>query len=224
MIEKLKFEASRSSGEVSGILNIPDNSECIYVFAHGAGAPMQHTFMEQASLCLSYERIATLRFNFPYTENKTKRPDPAAVLMETIRSAVKIAQQYSNELPVFAGGKSMGGRMSSMAAASEKGLQTVKGLIFFGFPLHAPGKPSDERAEHLYKVNIPMLFLQGTRDSLASLDLLTPVVNKLGEKASIHIITGADHSFNMLKSSGRANQEVLKELARISAQWMKALI
>lgn len=219
---QLKFTASKSSGDVSAILYMPDNTEALYIFAHGAGAGMEHSFMEAASVCLANEGVGTFRFNFPYSEKKLKRPDPSPILLETFRSAVQTAKQYSNDLPLFAGGKSMGGRMSSMASASEKKLEGIKGLIFFGFPLHAPGKPSSDRAEHLYNVRIPMLFLQGTRDKLADLDLLTPVVNNLGKTAKMHIIEGADHSFNMLKSIGRTNKDVLEELARTAAEWIKA--
>jgi uncharacterized protein len=141
--------------------------------------------------------------------------------METVRSSVKTAEQYAGDIPLFAGGKSMGGRMTSQAAAVSP-LEGVRGLIFFGFPLHAPGKKSDERAEHLYKANLPMLFLQGTRDKLADLELLRPVIMKLGDKASLHIIEGADHSFHVLKSSGRSDDEVLKETAKKVGDWIKS--
>jgi len=174
--------------------------------------------MEKMSAFLSEEGIGTFRYNFPYTEKRIKRPDPAPILMETIRSAVKAAKENAGNILLLAGGKSMGGRMTSMAAAKES-LEGVNGIVFFGFPLHAPGKPSNERAEHLFSVNIPMLFLQGTRDKLADLNLLKPIVKKLGDKASLHIIEGADHSFHVPKSSGKNDDEVLKELAKKVAEW-----
>lgn len=219
-IIKLRFTASKSSGEVSALLDLPENPECIYVFAHGAGAGMQHPFMANVSGALAEHNIAVLRFNFPYTEKNMKRPDPAPVLMETIRSAVNVSREYLNGIPAFAGGKSMGGRMSSMMCASGNS-PDISGLVFFGFPLHAPGKPSSERAEHLYKVKIPMLFLQGTRDKLADLTLLKPVIEKIGKPAELHIIENADHSFNILKSSGRSNSDVLFEITKLACIWMK---
>jgi predicted alpha/beta-hydrolase family hydrolase len=225
VIQNIKFTASKSSGEVSGILIIPDKAKFLLVFGHGAGAGMKHPFMRTVSNYLADEGIATLRYNFPYTEKKIKRPDPAPILMETVRSAVKAASEYAGDIPLLAGGKSLGGRMTSMAASNPDnppkadGMEKVKGIVFFGFPLHAPGKPSNERAEHLYNVKVPMLFLQGTRDKLADLDLLKPVIKKLGDKATLHIIEGADHSFHLLKSSGRSDEDVLKELAKKVAEW-----
>lgn len=218
-MNKIKFTASKSSGEVSGILNLPDNTKALLLFAHGAGAPMNHPFMNKMADYLAEEMIGTLRYNFPYTEKKLKRIDPLPILLETVRSAVKAAKEYSGDTPLFAGGKSMGGRMTSQAAAANP-LEEVKGLIFFGFPLHAPGKESIERAEHLFNVTVPMLFLQGTRDKLAKLDLLKPIVTKLGGKAELSIIEGADHSFHLLKSSGRSDDEVLKEIAKIVREWI----
>lgn len=217
--EKIKFTATKSTGDVTGILYMPVEAKAMYVFAHGAGAGMEHSFMEQASNALANEKIATLRFNFPYSEKNIKRPDPAPILMETIRSAVKSAHEYAGNIPLFAGGKSMGGRMSSMAMSSDKKPEGVRGLIFFGFPLHAPGKPSTERSEHLYSVKVPMLFLQGTRDKLAELELMKPIINKLGSLANLHIVEGADHSFSMLKSSGRTNKQVVEELAKTVAEF-----
>jgi len=220
-IQNIKFTASKSSGEVSGILIMPDKAKFLLVFGHGAGAGMKHPFMETVSNNLADEGIATLRYNFPYTEKKLKGPDPAPILMETVRSAVKTASEYAGDIPILAGGKSMGGRMTSMAASNpdKAGMEKVKGIVFFGFPLHAPGKPSNDRAEHLYNVKVPMLFLQGTRDKLADLELLKPVIKKLGDKATLHIIESADHSFHLLKSSGRSDEEVLKELAKKVAEW-----
>lgn len=218
-ITKIKFTASKSSGEVSGLLNLPEDAAALLLFAHGAGAPMDHPFMNKMAACLADERIGTLRFNFPYTEKKLKRIDPTPILMETIRSSIKAAKEYSGDIQLFAGGKSMGGRMTSQAAAA-KPLEGVKGLIFFGFPLHAPGKNTTERAEHLFNVTVPMLFLQGTRDKLANLELLKPIISKLGNKAQLSIIEGADHSFHLLKSSGRSDDEVLKDLANKVTVWI----
>jgi predicted alpha/beta-hydrolase family hydrolase len=214
----IKFSATKSSGEVSGILLLPEKPKFLLLFAHGAGAGMNHPFMEKMSSYLASESIGTLRYNFPYTEKKIKRPDPAPLLTQTIRSAVEAAKKYSGDIQLFAGGKSMGGRMTSMAASKEP-LNGIKGIIFFGFPLHAPGKPSDERGEHLFNVSVPMLFLQGTRDKLADPKLLKPIVKKLKEKATLHIIDGADHSFHFLKSSGRNDEEVFIEIARTVGEW-----
>ena len=217
-IKKIKFNVSKSSGEVSGLLLLEKNSKAILLFAHGAGAPMNHPFMNNMANLLAEEMIGTLRYNFPYTENKLRRIDPAPILMETVKAAAKAVKEYSGDIPILAGGKSMGGRMTSQAAAVNK-LEDVKGLVFFGFPLHAPGKDSTERAEHLFKVNVPMLFLQGTRDKLANLDLLKPIILKLGKQAQLHIIEGADHSFHLLKSSGKSDEEVLKEMAKKVGDW-----
>jgi len=217
-IKNIKFIASKSSGEVSGIVILPEKFNLFLVLAHGAGADMNHSFLETISGYLADEGIATLRYNFPYTENKKKRPDFSPVLIETVRSAVNIAQQYSENASIIAGGKSMGGRMTSMAA-SKKLLEKIKGIVFFGFPLHPAGTPSDERAEHLNHVNLPMLFLQGTRDKLADPNLLKPVIKNLGEDASLEIIDGADHSFHVLKSSNLSDGEVVRILAKKVREW-----
>jgi uncharacterized protein len=222
-IRNLKFTATKSSGEVSGLLLLPENPKAVLVFAHGAGAPMDHPFMNKSADSLSEEDIGSMRYNFPYTENKSKRINPAPVLMETVRSAVNAVKESAPGIPVFAGGKSMGGRMTSQAAAKSP-LNEVKGLIFFGFPLHAPGRESTERGEHLMDVKIPMLFLQGTRDKLASLDLLKPIILKIGEKAELYEIEGADHSFHMLKSSGKTDEQVIKETARKISSWVDKII
>ena len=219
----IKFTASKSSGEVNGILILPDKPKFLLLFAHGAGAGMKHPFMEKVSANLAEENIGTLRYNFPYTEKKIKRPDPAPILMQTVRSAVEAAKKYAGDIPLYAGGKSMGGRMTSMAASKEQ-LNEIKGIIFFGFPLHAPGKPSDERGEHLFNVSVPMLFLQGTRDKLADLKLLKPIVKKLKNKATLHTIEGADHSFHLLKSSGRNDEDVLKEIVKKVGEWENGIM
>jgi predicted alpha/beta-hydrolase family hydrolase len=214
----IKFRVTEQSGEVSGIITMPESVEYFLVFAHGAGAGMNHSFMEQTAISLADNHIATLRFNFPYTEKNGKRPDPAPVLMETIRSACEVARQHAGDLPVFAGGKSMGGRMTSMAA-SKGLLDGITGIVFFGFPLHAPGQPSDSRAEHLFRVQQPMLFLQGTKDKLAELTWLQPVIQTLGSNAELYIVDGADHSFHLPKSSGKTDDDVVMELTRKVKAW-----
>lgn len=219
----IKISISGKHGDVSGILMVPNNSICLLLFAHGAGAGMDHLFMEKAAQSLADVDIATLRYNFPYTEKGGKRPDPAPVLLQTVQSAYLAAKECADGLPVFAGGKSMGGRMTSTAAS--KGLLTgIKGIVFFGFPLHAPGQPSNHRAEHLYHVQEPMLFLQGTKDKLADLTLLQPVIDNLRSRATIHIVEGADHSFHLPKSAGKTDDEVLRELAGEVKKWTSVLI
>src|SRR5215471_833317 len=199
--QKLRIEVGKSSS-VSALLIRPDNARACFVFAHGAGAGMTHPSMEAVAHGLAARGIATLRYQFPYMEKGGKRPDPPALAQATVRAAVAEAAKACAGLPLIAGGKSFGGRMTSQAQAKAP-LDGVKGLAFFGFPLHAAGKPSADRAAHLAEVKIPMLFLQGTRDALADLSLLKPVVKGLGRKAKLHVAEGADHSFHVLKSSGR---------------------
>ncbi len=218
----IKINVSEKYGNVSGILMLPDEAKCFLLFAHGAGAGMTHSFMEKMAQSLADLHIATLRYNFPYTEKNSKMPDPAPVLLQTVKSAYTAAQNYAKGLPVFAGGKSMGGRMTS-TAASKNLLPEVKGIIFFGFPLHAPGQPSNHRAEHLYQVQEPMLFLQGTKDKLADLNLLQPVIDTLKERATLYVIEAADHSFHLPKSAGKNDDDVLKELAREVKRWISDL-
>lgn len=215
---ELRFQASRSSGEVSALLERPDSARWLMVLGHGAGAGMRHHFMQDAAATLASHQIATFRYQFPYMEKRTSRPDPQPVLLATVRSAVAAAHAAAGDLPLLAGGKSMGGRMTSLASA-EDGLPDVRGLVFFGFPLHPPGAPGTGRAEHLERVGTPMLFLQGTRDKLADLGLLGPVIERLGSKATLHIVEGGDHSFAVPKRSGRSPEDVLEELARTVAAW-----
>lgn len=216
---EVRFIASKSAGEVSGLFVVPPKPTALLVLAHGAGAGMKHPFMGTVAAKVAEAGVGTLRYQFPYTEKKMKRPDPPALLTATVRSAVLFAAREYPDLPLFAGGKSMGGRMTSTAQSSEP-LPGVRGLVFFGFPLHPPGKPGTERAAHLAEVRIPMLFLQGTRDALADLELLKPVLAKLGEIPRLHILDGADHSFHVLKSSGRTDAEVMGEMISVSAAWM----
>lgn len=196
---------------VSASLCRPDDARALFVFAHGAGAGKDHAFMVAASAALEDAGIATLRYNFPYTEAGSRRPDRPDRLMATVRCAVDFAREAAPDLPLFAGGKSMGGRMTSMAQAAAP-LADVRGLVFVGFPLHPAGKPGTKRADHLRDVAIPMLFLQGTRDKLAPLETLTPILDALTH-ATLHIVDGADHGFAVLKRSGRTSDDVLEEMA-----------
>jgi predicted alpha/beta-hydrolase family hydrolase len=220
--KNFRFLTSKSSGEVSAILITPDNTEKLLVFAHGAGAGMMNSFMQKMSEQLASHGIATFRYNFPYMENKKKSPDPKGIILAAIRSAVDEARKKLPGVPLLAGGKSFGGRMTS-TAESENHLTDVKGIVFFGFPLHPPGKPSDERAVHLYKVKLPMLFLQGTRDSLADLNLLRPVSKKLGKLAELYVIEGADHSFRVPKTTGIKEDDVIAELAKKVKDWSDSI-
>jgi hypothetical protein len=219
---ELRFLASRSAGEVSALLVRPDRARWLYVLGHGAGAGMRHRFMEDAAAALAAHGIATLRYQFPYVEQRSRRIDPQPVLLSTVRSAVAAARSAAGDLPLLAGGKSMGGRMTSLAASKEP-LDGVMGIVFFGFPLHPAGEPATGRAEHLAAVPNPMLFLQGTRDKLADLGLLRPILDHLGPRATLHVVDGADHGFDMLKRSGRTAEEVLEELARTVAAWAERL-
>jgi predicted alpha/beta-hydrolase family hydrolase len=211
-----------SSGEVSALLLHPDNARWLLLFAHGAGAGIRHPFMESLSSELAALQIATFRYQFPYMEKRIGRPDSPAVLTATVAAALRAGSEVAPGLPLFAGGKSMGGRMTSQAAAQNL-LPDVRGLVFFGFPLHPPGSPSTKRADHLAKVPMPMLFLQGTRDTLADLKLLRPVVKKLGDLATLHILESADHGFHVLKRSGKTDASVLAELAQTTADWASNL-
>jgi predicted alpha/beta-hydrolase family hydrolase len=220
--QEISFQATKSSGKVSGRLMRPKNARWLLVLGHGAGAGMRHKFMEAIVGRLAENEIATFRYQFPYMERGTKRPDPRPILLTTVRSAVDAAIEAAGELPLLAGGKSMGGRMTSMAAA-ESPLPNAQGLVFFGFPLHLPGQTSTERSDHLANVTVSMLFLQGTRDSLANLDLLRPICKKLSKLATLHVISGADHSFHVLKSSGRTDDQVMEELGKTVYTWASRL-
>lgn len=212
------FTASASSGEVSSILSRPAASRALMVLGHGAGVGMRHAGMENVAKTLGARGIATFRYQFPYMERRTGRPDPQPILLATVRSAVNAAHEAAPDLPLLAGGRSMGGRMTSLAAAAEP-LPGVRGLVFFAYPLHPPGQPGKLRTEHLPSVSVPMLFLAGTRDPLSDLTLLRPVIERLGDSATLHVAEGADHSFAVLKRSGRTQQEVLEELGDAVVQW-----
>lgn len=217
--KRLRFRATSRSGDVSAILLLPDGARAMYVLAHGAGAGMEHSFLHAIAHELRTVGIASLRYQFPYFESGRSVPDPPAVLEATVRSAVNVAAEEAPGLPLFAGGKSMGGRMTSQAQAGAP-LPGVAGLVFLGFPLHPPKQPADTRAAHLSNVQIPMLFLQGTRDELADLSLLRPVCERLGDRAKLHIEDGADHSFHVLKRSGRTDEEVRASLISTIVQWI----
>ena len=216
----IQFFVNAKSGVVSGLLLKPPDAKALLVLAHGAGAGMWHKFMTEIAAKLAEHRIATLRYQFPYMEKRVKRPDSETVLTDTVRAAVATAQKHADGLALFAGGKSMGGRMTSLAAAMEP-LKGVCGLVYFGFPLHAAGRPGAERGEHLNDVKIPMLFLQGSRDALAELKLLKPLCAKIGKRAELFVVNGGDHSFHMLKSSKRSDNEVLSAVAEKAAAWME---
>jgi predicted alpha/beta-hydrolase family hydrolase len=207
---------------VSGLWLAPEQSRAVYVFAHGAGAGMRHAFMEAAAQGLAERGIASLRYQFPYMERGSRRPDAPPLAQATVRAAVAVAVQLAPSLPAFAGGKSFGGRMTSQAQAAAP-LPGVRGLVFLGFPLHPAGEPSDSRAAHLSEVQVPMLFLQGTRDELADLSLLQPLVARLGAKATLHAAADADHSFHVPAKSGRKDPEVLAEVLDAFERWIDVI-
>jgi predicted alpha/beta-hydrolase family hydrolase len=217
--KEVRFAVSEKAGAVSGLLKLPKDATSLLVLAHGAGAGMRHKCMEEIATKLAAHSIATLRYQFPYMEKRVKRPDSEAVLTDTVRAAITTAKKHAGDLILFAGGKSMGGRMTSLAAAKQP-LDGVRGLIYFGFPLHAAGAPGAERGKHLADIDVPMLFLQGSRDTLADLKLLKPLCRRLGEKAELFVIDGGDHSFHVLKSSGRTDGEVFDHVVQKAAVWM----
>ena len=208
--------------QVSGLYQAPSRARACYVMAHGAGAGMNHPFIAMVANGLSERGIATLRYQFPYMEQGTKRPDTPKLAQATVRAAVLEASRLGPDLAVFAGGKSFGGRMTSQAQA-ESPLLGVRGLIFLGFPLHPPGRPSNDRAKHLFGVQIPMLFLQGTRDELAQLQLLQPLVEQLGARARLKLFQDCDHSFHVPARTGHTDEEVRQEMLDVLVNWTKDL-
>jgi predicted alpha/beta-hydrolase family hydrolase len=204
---------------ISGLFQSPPNAWACYVLAHGAGAGMKHPFMAAVATGLAERGIATLRYQFPYMEKGSKRPDQPKVAHLAVRAAVREAIQLAPGLPLFAGGKSFGGRMTSQAQGAEP-LPQVRGLIFLGFPLHPAGQPSDERASHLFEVRIPMLFLQGTRDELANISLLEPLCKRLEARATLTLFEEADHSFHVPARTGRKDGDVLAELLGRLTAWV----
>lgn len=221
----LRIPVSERAGAVSALIERPRGAHALLALAHGAGADMHHRFMEAAVAALAREGVATLRYQFPYSEAGKKRPDHRSHLVATVRAAAAAATREARGLPLLAGGKSMGGRMTSLAIADETDgrFDAVRGVVFFGFPLHPAGSPSDERAEHLARVPQPLLFLQGSRDRLADLDRLRPQLRALGRRARLHVIDEGDHSFHVPKRTGRSDEDVLAELAALVAKWADAL-
>lgn len=217
-----EFTIETGAGRVSALLDAPERPWAGFVFAHGAGAGMRHPFMRSVAEGLAARGIAVLRFQFPYMEQRAKRPDRPPVAHDAVRAAVAAAGAALPKLPLVAGGKSFGGRMTSQAQALEP-LPGVVGLAFFGFPLHAAGKPSDERAAHLFDVKVPMLFLQGTRDALADPKLLKPVAKKLGKRASLFLVEGGDHSFKVPAASGRKPADVTVGLLDAFVAWARSV-
>lgn len=210
------------AGAVSALLDLPAAPSACYVFAHGAGAGMEHAFMAQIAQALAERGVAVLRFQFPFMEQGSKRTDPPAVAQAAVRAAVDEAARHMPGVPLFAGGKSFGGRMTSQAQAAQP-LAGVRGLVFVGFPLHPAGKPATDRARHLADVTVPMLFLQGTRDALADLPLVERTTAALAGRATLHVVDGADHAFHVLVRSGRNDAQVRDELADTMVAWMAAL-
>jgi predicted alpha/beta-hydrolase family hydrolase len=208
---------------VSALLQAPTGSRACYVLAHGAGAGMAHPFMTAIANELATRGIATLRYQFPYMENGSKRPDPPNIAHAAVRAAVGEAGRLLPQLPLVAGGKSFGGRMTSQAQAAVP-LANVRGLAFLGFPLHPAKQPSNDRARHLADVQVPMLFLQGTRDELADLQLVQDLAGTLGPRATLELIIDADHSFHVRKSSGSTDAQVIGHLADLLAAWIDAKI
>jgi predicted alpha/beta-hydrolase family hydrolase len=208
--------------EVAGLLQVPQHSFACYVLAHGAGAGMIHPFLNAVAMGLAKRNIASLRFQFPYMQKGLKRPDPPPVAHAAVRAAVAEASRHLPNIPLIAGGRSFGGRMSSQAQAKVP-LENVRGLAFLGFPLHPTGQPSQERARHLDNVDIPMLFLQGTRDSLAHLEQLEPLVRRLGSRATLKLFNDADHSFHVPARLGKTDEDVRNELIGALADWIGML-
>ena len=217
---KLKINISKEIGTVSALLLLPKDATALMVLSHGAGAGMEHTFMEELAQQLAVQKIGTLRFNFAYME-KGGGPDRPKKAHPAIKAAVQKALNYADGLTLLAGGKSFGGRMTSQVAALGE-LDHVKGIVYYGFPLHAPGKPGMERAAHLSDIKVPQLFLQGTRDALANLDMMKTVCKKL-KKAKLVIMEGGDHSFKMLKKSGVTHEEAIQRLAVETAKFAAKL-
>ena len=212
-------EISVDGETVSGLFLRPANAKALYLFAHGAGAGMTHKAMASNAGGLAERGIATLRFNFPYMEKGSKRPDAPKVAHAAIRAAAAKAAELALDLPLFAGGRSFGGRMTSQAQSIEP-LPGVRGLAFLGFPLHPAGKPGIERAEHLSKIDVPMLFVTGSKDALAEMDLLRPVVGGLGERATLHVVEHADHSFKTAAKSGKTSAEAEAEALDALSDWI----
>jgi hypothetical protein len=212
-----------SAGRVSALLLNPPSARLLYVLAHGAGAGMRHPFLEGIAEALAAHDVATFRYQFPYMEAKRRSPDRPDVAQATVRAAVEAAREAAPDLPLIAGGKSFGGRMTSQAAAAAS-LSGVRGIAFLGFPLHPPKRPGTARSEHLDRVSVPMLFLQGSRDDLADRTLMQEVTQRLGSRATLHVVEGADHSFKLPKAAGRSGPAAWDELAGVIARWGGGLV
>jgi uncharacterized protein len=221
-IEKITIRID-ATHQVSGLLDVPPQSRACYVLAHGAGAGMTHPFMTAVAAGLGKRGIATLRYQFPYMEQGSKRPDAPRLAHATVGAAVAAAIRLAPDLALVAGGKSFGGRMTSQAQSIVP-LPNVRGLAFLGFPLHPAKKPSDDRAQHLFDVQIPMLFLQGTRDALADLSLLAPLVESLGARATLKLFAGADHAFHVAGRAAPSDDEVRQKILDALASWIDALL
>lgn len=208
---------------VSALLQLPPHARACFVLAPGAGAGMEHSFIAAVATELGARGIATLRYQFPYMEQRARRPDPPELCHATVRAAVAEAARLVPALPLVAGGKSFGGRMTSQAQAASP-LPGVRGLAFLGFPLHPAGRPSDARGKHLFEVEIPMLFIQGTRDGLADLELLEPLTERLGARANLKLLQDADHSFHVPARTGRKDPEVRSELLQALVAWIESVI
>jgi predicted alpha/beta-hydrolase family hydrolase len=210
-------------GQLSGLLQVPSRAVACYVLAHGAGAGMDHPFLGSVATELAERAVATLRFQFPFMERGSRRPDSPRVAQETVRAAVKAAAELVPELPLIAGGRSFGGRMASQAQAASA-LAGVRGLAFVGFPLHPAKRPSVDRANHLFEIDIPMLFLQGTRDDLADLQQLRSVCGQLGDRATLRLFEDADHGFHVRARSGRTDAQIRADIADSVAGWIGSLV
>jgi predicted alpha/beta-hydrolase family hydrolase len=219
--EELRFVATPEKGSVSALLVRPEGASHLLVLGHGASTTMRHATLRAIAAALADARISTFRYNFPYAENGKGR-DTQDVCTQTVRAAVAAAREKVPSLPLLAGGHSFGGRMTS-TAASEEPLDGVHGLVFFSFPLHQPGKPETKRAEHLAAVMVPMLFLSGTRDELAEMELLRPVCEGLGVRATLHAVDTADHGYKVLKRSRTSKEDVFAEMARVIREWAAGL-
>jgi predicted alpha/beta-hydrolase family hydrolase len=220
-VTEMKFTAMPEKGEVSALLMRPERATHLLVLGHGASTNMRHATLQTIAEQLYEVGIATFRYNFPYSENGTFR-DSTVTCVATVRSAVAAAREAASDLPILAGGHSFGGRMTT-TAASESPIENVKGLVLFSFPLHRPGKPGTKRAEHLASVTVPMLFLSGTRDTLAELDLLEPVIAKLGSRATLHLVDTADHSYKILKRTRKSDEDVFVKMARVTRGWITSI-
>jgi uncharacterized protein len=216
--ERLTIDVG-ANHHVSGLFDRPSRARAVFVLAHGAGAGMEHPSMQTIAAGLAAHGIATLRYQFPYMERRSRRPDPPALCHATVRAAVAEAARLAPDLPLIAGGRSFGGRMTSQAQARTP-LAGVRGLVFLAFPLHPAGRPATDRAVHLQDVGIPMLFIQGTRDDLADLSLLRPLVEHLGSRATLHVLEDADHSFHVPARTGRKNSDVQEAALGALCKWL----